>query len=79
MADNAAPSPHFFTRDKDGTVRLRMRFTAELAGLIEKAAGETPLMEWIYTTLQDNARQQVEEARRRRPSIGPPVKEGDQR
>jgi len=73
MTDGNTPSPHFFTRDKDGTVRLRIRLDADEAALIEEAAGTTPVMDWIYATLNDTARRQVDEARRRRRSIGPPT------
>lgn len=48
MADTATScrqdSPHFFRREADGSVRLRIRFTPDEAALIEEAAGQTPLM-----------------------------------
>lgn len=69
------PSPKFFNRDSDGTVRLRLRFYPQDAALIEEAAGAMPLMDWIYSTLRNAAQQQVQEARSRRPPVGPPEKE----
>lgn len=69
------PSAAFFSREPDGTVRLRVRFTGELASLIEEAAGTTPLMIWIYRTLESAARRQIEAARRAQPKIQPPVDE----
>ena len=48
-------STHFFAREADGSVRLRIRFDAERASLIEKAAGDTPLLEWIDTAIQEAA------------------------
>lgn len=52
-------SPHFFKREADGTVRLRIRFTAEEASLIEEAAGETPLLLYIHRVLGDRARYHI--------------------
>jgi hypothetical protein len=49
-------SPHFFRRESDGSVRLRIRFTAEEAALIEEAAGTTPLLLYIHRVLGDRAR-----------------------
>lgn len=66
-------SPAFFRRDNDGSVRLRLRFEPDLASLIEEAAGRTPLMVWIYRTLEDAARRQVEASRKARPRVSPPV------
>lgn len=48
-------STHFFTREADGSVRLRIRFDAARASLIEKAAGNTPLLEWIDRAIQQAA------------------------
>ena len=72
MADEKRPSPNFFTRDGDGSVRLRLRFNADAAALIEEAAGDTPIIPWVYETLREAARQQSQQARRRRPPVGPP-------
>jgi hypothetical protein len=52
-------SPHFFEREADGSVRLRIRFTPEEASLIEEAAGSTPLMLYIHRVLNDRARYHV--------------------
>lgn len=70
MADRK--SPHFFTRESDGTVRLRIRFTGEEASLFEEAAGTTPVIAWIHETLGQAARRQVQNARDQRPPVGPP-------
>jgi hypothetical protein len=66
------PSAHFFTRDPDGGVRVRIRLNNELASLIEEAAGNKPLMNWIYETLEDTARDQVRRSRAQRPTVAPP-------
>lgn len=52
-------SPHFFKRENDGSVRLRVRFTPEEASLIEEAAGETPLLLYIHRVLNDRARYHI--------------------
>lgn len=52
-------SPHFFKREADGSVRLRVRFTPEEASLIEEAAGETPLLLYIHRVLGDRARYHI--------------------
>lgn len=59
--DSATPnmSPHFFRREADGSVRLRIRFTPEEASLIEEAAGETPLVLYIHRVLGDRARYHI--------------------
>lgn len=63
MADTATTnrqdSPHFFRREADSSVRLRIRFTPEEASLIEEAAGETPLLLYIHRVLGDRARYHV--------------------
>lgn len=55
-------SPHFFKREPDGSVRLRIRFTAEEAALIEEAAGETPLLLYIHRVLGERARYHITKA-----------------
>lgn len=65
-------SPHFFARESDGSVRLRIRFENEEASLFEEAAGETPVMVWLHRTLGEAARRQVKEARSKRSKIAPP-------
>jgi hypothetical protein len=49
-------SPHFFRREKDGSVKLRIKLTPEEAAMIEEAAGETPLMLYIHRVLADRAK-----------------------
>ncbi len=65
-------NPHFFNRDKDGTVRVRIRFDNEEAALFEEAAGDIPVMVWLHQTLGRAAREQVSQARRERAAIPPP-------
>lgn len=72
MSNQKKHSPHFFAREPDGTVRLRMRFTGEEASLFEEAAGDTPVMVWIHRTLGEAARRQVKAARAARVQVGPP-------
>lgn len=55
-------SPHFFKREPDGSVRLRMRFSAEEAALIEEAAGDTPLLLYIHRVLGERARYHIQKA-----------------
>lgn len=62
-------SPHFFAREPDGSVRLRIRFTAEEASLIEEAAGSTPLMLYIHRVLAKQARFHIQAAREGRPIL----------
>lgn len=52
-------SAHVFTRQHDGSVRLRIRFTPEEASMIEEAAGQTPLLLYIHRVLGDRARYHV--------------------
>ncbi len=59
-ANNSRQSPHFFSREPDGSVRLRIRFLADEADLIEEAAGAVPLMTWIHQTVIDTARAESE-------------------
>ena len=55
-------SPHFFRRENDGSVRLRIRFTPEEAALIEEAAGDTPLLLYIHRVLNERARYHIQRA-----------------
>lgn len=66
-------SPHFFNREADGTVRLRIRFNSDEAALMEEAAGDTPVMVWLHRTLTAAANRQVKEARRKRGKVDPPA------
>lgn len=78
---NATPrkhSPHFFNREPDGTVRLRIRFDGEEAALFEEAAGDVPVMIWLHRTLAAEARRQVKEARKKRAKVDPPTDWKDQ-
>lgn len=52
-------SPHFFKREADGSVRLRIRFTPEEAAQIEEAAGETPLLLYIHRVLGERSRYHI--------------------
>lgn len=52
-------SPHFFKREADGSVRLRIRFTPEEAAAIEEAAGETPLLLYIHRVLAERAKYHI--------------------
>lgn len=49
-------NPHFFRREKDRSVKLRLNLSAEEADLIEEAAGDTPLLLYIHRVLNDRAR-----------------------
>lgn len=74
MSNQQRPqSKHFFAREPDGTVRLRIRFDGEEASLYEEAAGDTPLMLWIHRTLGEAARRQVAEQRRTKKKLPPPI------
>lgn len=48
-------SAHFFSRERDGSARFRIRLTPELASLVEEAAGETPLMLYMNRVLKERA------------------------
>ena len=52
-------NPHFFHRQPDGSVRLRVNFTPEEASAIEEAAGDKPLIDWIHNMLDERARYHV--------------------
>ena len=58
-SDSRRKSDRFFERQRDGSVRLRIRFTPEEANLIEEAAGETPLLLYIHRVLNDRARYHI--------------------
>lgn len=61
-------SPHFFKRETDGSVRLRIRFTPDEAALIEEAAGDTPLLLYIHRVLNERARYHIQKANEQRDS-----------
>lgn len=48
--------PHFFRRDKNGMVKLKLNLSPEEATLIEEAANGTPLMVYVHRILIDRAR-----------------------
>ena len=64
-------SPHFFDREPDGTVRLRLRFTEEQADAIEEAAGKTPLVHYVLDAIVKTAKRDAVAARRSRPQVRP--------
>jgi hypothetical protein len=65
-------SPHFFAREPDGTVRLRIRFQPDEASMIEEAAGATPVMLWIHKTIREAAKAEVLAQREAMKDIAPP-------
>lgn len=67
-------SPHFFKREADGSVRLRIRFTPEEAAAIEEAAGETPLLLYIHRVLAERAKYHI----RKREEVDAAKPEGNQ-
>lgn len=52
-------SKNFFKREPDNSVRLRLRFSAEEASLIEEAAGKTPLLVYIHRVLNETAKRHI--------------------
>lgn len=64
-------SPSFFSREPDGTVRIRLRFDQEEASLYEEAAGTMPVVDWLHHTLVTAARAQVAKARETQPKVVP--------
>lgn len=64
-------SPHFFRREDDGSVRLRIRFDPDEASLYEEAAGSMPVVDWLHATLAKAAKEQVAEARKTQPKVLP--------
>lgn len=67
MSSPAPRSRHFFDREPDGSVRLRIRFDSDEADLIEEAAGDTGLLLWLHRTWRSAAERQVEIGRADRP------------
>lgn len=72
MTTRRRHSPHFFAREADGSVRLRIRIESDEASLYEEAAGSMPVMDWLHSTLQDAAERQVREARGKQHVPPPP-------
>lgn len=60
------PSPHFFRRQSDGSVRVRLKFTPDEADVIEEAAGRTPLVRYIHQVINESALRDAESAREER-------------
>jgi hypothetical protein len=58
-------NPNFFRRENDGTVRVRLRFTAEEAAVIEKGAGEVPVIDYLYRIINRTAARDADQAQRR--------------
>lgn len=56
-------NPHFFRRERDRSVRIRLRLTPEEADQIEEAAGDTPLLLYIHRVLNDRARFHAQKSR----------------
>lgn len=65
------PSKRFFERSPDGGVRLRIRFNSDQASMMEEAAGDEPVMDWLHRTLEEAARTDVRAARARRSKVRP--------
>ncbi|MGJ7442512.1 hypothetical protein [Aquipuribacter sp. MA13-6] len=55
--DRPKLDPHFFAREEDGSVRVRIRLTADRATAIENAAGDVPLVQWINRVIDAASRQ----------------------
>jgi hypothetical protein len=72
MATSPKHSPHFLAREPDGSVRLRMRFTAEEAALFEEAAGGMPVVDWLHYSLNSAAKKAVRRPREERKHLPPP-------
>ena len=64
MPERKPLSPHFFRRESDMSVRLRIRLTDEEARLIEEAAGDVPLLLWMHRVLNERARYDIKMAER---------------
>lgn len=79
MPKKPVHNPHFFTREADGSVRLRLTLTAEEASLIEEAAGPTPLLLWMHRVWGQQARYHIKRAREGRPVLlGPEDEDGNE-
>lgn len=66
MSKQTSLSPHFFRRDRNGTVRIRLRFSPDEASLIEEAAGDTPLITYIHRVIIERAKVHAKRAREER-------------
>lgn len=64
-------NPRFFEREPGGSVRLRIRLTADDASLVEEAAGSTPLVRWIHNAITQAAHRDVTAAREAWPDEPP--------
>lgn len=52
---NIKHDPYRFTRDRDGSVRVRIRFTSEEADKLERAADGSPVLDWVHEVLHKAA------------------------
>lgn len=68
MTQGKAVSEHFFRREADGSVRIRLRLTPEEAALIEEGAGKTPLILYIHRVLNERARYHVRQRENKKSS-----------
>jgi hypothetical protein len=50
---------HFFVREHDGSVRIRIRFQEQEASDIEEAAGRKPLLTWIHDVIAEAAERDI--------------------
>lgn len=64
-------NPYFFRREKDGTVRVRLRFTAQEAAVIEEGAGEVPVVDYLYRIINRTAARDAGLAQRKRNALLP--------
>ena len=71
MSTSARKSPHFFERERDGSARLRIRFSPEEATKIENAAGSTPLVPWIHQAVDREAARELERMESLQPRVKP--------
>lgn len=68
----APMNPHFFAREDDGSVRLRLRLDPADASLVEEAAADTPVMLWLHRTFKAAATRQVAHGRAAVPRLAAP-------
>lgn len=73
MSARTKHNPYFLAREADGSVRIRVRFDGTEAALMEEAAADGKVLDWIHKTLQEGARRDIAAARASRPVAPPPV------
>ena len=71
MHNDRKKSSHFFERESDGSARLRIRFSAEEASEIERAAGATPLIPYIHQALNRQTTADIERMKNSQPKVEP--------